>query len=155
MKHRRDGFTVFEVLGLIALYVFVAGLLIHTVHKVHVAAGHSACKAHLAAALDSWKKGLSPNPLRHASPARAVRDPAWKSGRRLVAYRIAECTGGGSDWRCAVELTLRDRDGRTVRRIVTYRVSLEPVVRICRDAAGPDERAGAARLRADARRAAK
>ena len=78
----------------------------------------------LMATLDAWKSGAAPgtlSPLIHAS------DGDWKSGLTLQNYKAHdEPQRIGTDLNFAVDLELKTRQGRLVKKSATYAVTTYP-----------------------------
>jgi hypothetical protein len=85
-------------------------------------------------ALESWKKGEAPKALRDASPSITIQDMDWKAGLVLVTY---EMQGGEKEdavnLHCPVQLTLRDQQGREIKKPVTYVIGTDPVITVFRE----------------------
>ena len=88
----------------------------------------------LKTALESWKKGELPGALRDGSPSITVQDMDWKAGLTLVTY---EMQGGekedAANLHCPVRLTLRDQQGREIKKPVTYVIGTDPVITVFRE----------------------
>lgn len=88
----------------------------------------------LCTTLDAWKRGDSVESLRGASPAVQVNDPDWPAGYRLTDYQVADQEARhGTDLRYHVALTLKDPNGRIVRKNTTYIVGTNPVPTVVRN----------------------
>src|SRR5581483_486516 len=75
----------------------------------------------LQAALDVWKKGGRPGPIR--GRVAEMTDPDWTGGARLVDYMIYGAEGRpGEPIRCGVGLILRDRQGKALTKEAVYSV---------------------------------
>jgi hypothetical protein len=89
--------------------------------------------AALKAALEGWKKGDSPESLKHGVPSIIAQDPDWVTGTRLLAYEAA-----GDRKRVAenlfvpVKLTLRAKNGKQTSKSVTYVIGTSPHVMVFR-----------------------
>jgi hypothetical protein len=91
-------------------------------------------QASLQASLDAWKKGAKPNAFK--APAVELADPDWQAGFRLVDYMIYSTEGRqGEGVRCGVVLSMRDRQGKTLSKDVSYRIQGDAELRIDRAAA--------------------
>lgn len=85
--------------------------------------------------LDSWQRGdahaapaARPNPIR-------VADEDWLAGTKLVSYKVDDRKADSPTdalLRCPVVLTLRNAQGRTVKKRVVYEVSTDPVASVIR-----------------------
>jgi hypothetical protein len=121
-KNLHTAFTLVEVLTVSAILLFLAGLLVHTVNKVQVAADQATCLKPLRIALDNWTKGQKPKALENVSLGVTMHDSDWEAGYHLLAYQIGDCTEEGAHLRCSVQLRLRGPLGRPISKWVTYRV---------------------------------
>jgi hypothetical protein len=88
----------------------------------------------LKTALDGWKKGDAFDTLKDASPPITVQDFDWMGGAKLVDYHVA---GDGrkaeSNLYVPVDLTLRTKQGREVKKKVSYVVATSPSLMVFRD----------------------
>jgi hypothetical protein len=88
----------------------------------------------LRAALESWKNGEPINALRDGSPAITVQDFDWKTGFALLQYEIqGDDKEDSSNLHCPVQLTLRDLQGREVKKKVTYVIGTDPIITVFRE----------------------
>lgn len=84
--------------------------------------------------LESWKNGGPPDGLRAASPSITIQDMDWKTGYALVTYEIlGDDKEDAANLHCPVRLTLRDPQGREVKKQVTYVVGTDPVITVFRE----------------------
>jgi hypothetical protein len=121
-KNHHSAFTLIEVLSVSAIFLFLTGLLVHTVNKVQVTADQTASLKPLKSALDSWKKGQRPANLAGGPSGVTMQDSDWEASHPLLAYQIGDCTEEGAYLRCSVQLRLRGPHNRPVVKWVTYRV---------------------------------
>lgn len=85
-------------------------------------------------ALESWKNGEQPNGLRDASPSITIQDMDWRAGYTLVTYEIlGDDKEDAANLHCPVRLTLRDQQGREVKKQVTYVIGTDPVITVFRE----------------------
>lgn len=81
----------------------------------------------LRSALESWKRGDKIDALAQSSPAITIQDLDWMSGHKLLSYEII---GPGEEMDAhlfaKVKLTLRDPQGQSTTKEVTYIVSTAP-----------------------------
>jgi len=88
----------------------------------------------LRTALDAWKDGQTPQSLQARQPPIHVADREWAGGARLVSYEIAPKDElFGSDLRCQVRLTLRDRKGKERSKKATYSVGTRETLTVVRE----------------------
>jgi hypothetical protein len=84
--------------------------------------------------LESWKKGESMDSLQSATPSIVAQDSDWRSGAKLTDFEVA---GDGkpmdANLRVAVKLTLRNKQGKEVKKSVNYLVTTSPAVTVFRD----------------------
>ena len=83
-------------------------------------------------ALESWKRGDTPEMLRDRSPSIHVADEDWQAGARLTRFEIKEMGDvTGVSLRSRVTLYLKDRGGQSLTpRTVEYNVSSNSFVRL-------------------------
>jgi hypothetical protein len=121
-KNHHSAFTLVEVLSVSAIFLFLTGLLFHTVNKVQLAADQTASLKLLKSALDSWKNGQKPTALGGSPSGAVIQDSEWEAGHRLLAYHIGDCIDEGAYLRCSVQLRLRGPRNRPAVKWVAYRV---------------------------------
>ena len=96
-----------------------------------------AARAALAAALDAWKGGATPDEYRQAAPAVTVSDRHWQKGTKLVAYEIdGDGKPDGFDVQFPVKLTVQDAAGKKTQEKAVYNVSTAPKLVVVRYEAG-------------------
>lgn len=84
--------------------------------------------------LDGWKKGDSPAALKDGSPSITVQDLDWLAGARLVDYQVdGEGKAVEANLYVPVKLTLRTKDGKEVKKNVSYVVGTSPIVTVFRN----------------------
>jgi hypothetical protein len=87
----------------------------------------------LRTALDAWQHGEQPSALANGSPAVHVNDYDWSAGQKLSRYRIADGEARqGVDTCFKVTLTLKDAQGRSVQKTVSYKVGTAPALTVVR-----------------------
>jgi len=87
----------------------------------------------LKAALDAWQKGEPAEALHDRRPPVRVIDPEWRSGRRLVGYRLQDDQPLGGDLRCQLLLSLKDANGKAVQKKAVYSVGTSPALTVVRE----------------------
>jgi hypothetical protein len=88
----------------------------------------------LRAALESWKKGEPPETLRDRYPSITIQDMDWKTGYVLVNYELRDGEKeDASNLHCPVRLTVRDPQGKEVKKPVTYVIGTDPVITVFRE----------------------
>lgn len=84
--------------------------------------------------LDGWKKGDKPETLKEGTPSITVQDMDWMGGARLVDYQV---DGDGkaveANLFVPVKLTLRTKDGKELKKNVSYVVGTSPIVTVFRN----------------------
>lgn len=84
--------------------------------------------------LDGWKKGDTPAALKDGSPSITVQDLDWMSGARLVDYQVdGEGKAVEANLYVPVKLTLRTRDGKEIKKNVSYVVGTSPILTVFRN----------------------
>ena len=127
-KIRRSAFPI-RLLALLA--VIVAGC---TASRYSDPVDTERARETLNTALEGWKKGDSPSVLKDGTPAISVQDADWLAGAKLVDYQLtAEGKAVASNLRVPVTLTIRSKQGKDVKKNVTYIVGTSPVLTIFRD----------------------
>jgi hypothetical protein len=90
-------------------------------------------KQSLEAALESWKRGESPEALAARTPPVTVGDFAWREGRKLTDFRVVgEPRNAGFNVSIDVELTFGDAKGAAAEQ-ATYVVGTDPTITIFRE----------------------
>jgi hypothetical protein len=87
----------------------------------------------LQTALQAWKEGKSPADLESMAPSIIMNEDAWRSGKRLLDFKVEESAMAGRQVRCRVRIKLADKDGRTVEQKATYIIDTTPRLVIVRD----------------------
>lgn len=81
----------------------------------------------LRVALDAWKAGEPYDALAKRSPPVRVIDEDWLAGLKLESYEVgARDRALGPTLRCPVTLRLRDRAGKSIRKLVAFDVATGP-----------------------------
>ena len=83
--------------------------------------------------LDGWKAGETAESFQKETPSVVVQDRDWQTGFALLDYEIR--TPGkayDANLHSDVALTLRDPDGKEVKKNVTYIVGTDPVLTVFR-----------------------
>ena len=85
-------------------------------------------------ALDGWKNGEPPSALKDGSPSITVQDLDWLAGAKLVDYEVAgEGKAVASNLRVPVKLTIRPKQGKDVKKSVSYIIGTSPILTVFRD----------------------
>ena len=84
--------------------------------------------------LESWKKGDPIESLRKGSPSIVAQDMDWEAGRKLVDFEVLdEGKDESVNLRIPVDLKLRDKAGKEVKKKVKYVVGTSPVITVFRE----------------------
>lgn len=97
-------------------------------------AGHDPERARsvLITALDAWKSG-HPQSLASQTPQIRLQDDDLMAGWQLIGYELMQPKSVILPFHdVLVQLELRDRQGKGVRKTVSYQVGLEPIVTVQR-----------------------
>ncbi|MBA3313267.1 MAG: hypothetical protein M3552_04685 [Planctomycetota bacterium] len=83
--------------------------------------------------LDGWKAGATVESFQTETPPVVVQDRDWQTGLALIDYE-SRSPGKAFDanLHCDVTLTLRDADGKEVKKDVIYIVGTDPVLTVFR-----------------------
>lgn len=92
-----------------------------------------AARAALKTTLDAWKAGKSIDTLGQGNPPIVAQDLDWMGGAKLIEYQIVD-DGEALDanLRVRVNLTLRDRQGKTAAKTVPYVIGTDPKLTVFR-----------------------
>ncbi len=86
----------------------------------------------LVAALDAWQAGRAGELARRKPPIRFV-DDDQRAGLRLMSYELADPAVTIRPFAdIDVQLTVRDRSGKTMQRTATYQIVLSPGLAVLR-----------------------
>ena len=91
----------------------------------------------LQTALEAWKQGEAYGDLQKRDPPIYFNEPEWKAGKKLVNFTPGKAEPMGRQARCSVKLSLRDKEGRTTERQISYQIDTTPQVVIVRENLGP------------------
>lgn len=84
--------------------------------------------------LESWKKGEAMSSLSTASPAITAQDFDWMNGASLVSYQLVdEGKTMDANLLVAVNLIIKTKDGKEVKKSVSYLVTTSPAITVFRD----------------------
>jgi hypothetical protein len=88
----------------------------------------------LKTALDGWKKGDTPDVMKDSSPPITVQDFDWMAGARLVDYQVdGDGREADTNLYIPVKLTLRTKQGKEIKKKVSYVVATSPRLMVFRD----------------------
>jgi hypothetical protein len=87
----------------------------------------------LRTAMENWQNGKSQVDLEKGQPAIIMNEDDWRTGKKLVEFKIDECTLSGRQMRCRVRLKLQDKDGKNAERNAVYIIDTTPRIVIVRD----------------------
>ena len=90
-------------------------------------------RAALRVALDAWKSGRSIDSLGRETPPIVAQDFDWMAGAKLTEYQVlTDGRAEDANLRVPVRLTVRDAQGRTATKTVSYIVGTDPTVTVFR-----------------------
>jgi hypothetical protein len=84
-------------------------------------------------ALAAWKDGKPQAELEAMSPSIVVNDDDWRTGKRLLEFKVEESELSGRQVRCRARIKLAGKDGRAVQQRATYIIDTTPRLVIVRD----------------------
>jgi hypothetical protein len=87
----------------------------------------------LQTALAAWKEGKPPKELETMSPSIIVNDADWRSGKRLLDFKVEESGLVGRQVQCRARIKLRGKDGKALEQRATYIIDTTPRLVIVRD----------------------
>jgi hypothetical protein len=85
-------------------------------------------RAALETALDTWKRGESPQTLKERTPPIQFADLNWDKGARLLKYEIATEEQRGLGMRITVKLSLEGKDGKRRDATTVYTAETQPKI---------------------------
>ena len=85
-------------------------------------------RAALETALDSWKRGDSPQKLNERTPPIQFADLNWEKGERLLKYDVAVEEPSGLGMRITVKLSLEGKDGKRRDATTVYTAETRPKI---------------------------
>src|SRR5271156_6109007 len=80
----------------------------------------------LRAALEAWKGGKSQDDLANDVPPIIMNEDDWRTGKRLLEYKMAEGALSGRQIRCRVKLKLQEKENKTTDRDAVYIIDTIP-----------------------------
>ena len=87
----------------------------------------------LQTALGAWKDGKTQAEVEAMTPPILVNDDDWRTGKRLLEYKVEESGLSGRQVRCRARIKLGGKDGRAVEQRATYIIDTTPRLVIVRD----------------------
>jgi hypothetical protein len=87
----------------------------------------------LETALQAWKSGKTPEDLEKGQPSILMNEDDWRTGKRLLDFKMEKGALSGRQVRCRVRITLREKDDKTVERSAVYIIDTTPRIVIVRD----------------------
>ncbi|MFL5342378.1 MAG: hypothetical protein ACJ8F7_19695 [Gemmataceae bacterium] len=87
----------------------------------------------LQTALEAWKGGKTQDDLQMGSPSIIMNEDDWRTGKRLLNFKVEERAMSGRQVKRKVTITLQDKDGKTEDRKATYIIDTTPRIVIVRD----------------------
>ncbi|VTR95636.1 Uncharacterized protein OS=Singulisphaera acidiphila (strain ATCC BAA-1392 / DSM 18658 / VKM B-2454 / MOB10) GN=Sinac_4926 PE=4 SV=1 [Gemmata massiliana] len=89
--------------------------------------------AALRSTLDVWKAGQKIESLGNENPPIVAQDFDWMAGAKLTEYKLLnDGTPEDANLRVQVQITVRDAQGRTATKTVTYVVGTDPKLTVFR-----------------------
>ncbi len=89
--------------------------------------------AALRTTLDAWKAGQKIESLGNENPPVVAQDFDWIAGAKLTEYKLLnDGTPEDANLRVQVQITVRDTQGRTATKTVTYVVGTDPKLTVFR-----------------------
>jgi hypothetical protein len=82
--------------------------------------------------LNAWQQGDTPESLKQRDRSIVAIDPEWRSGARLIAYKVDSDDRIGAEMRCQVTLSVL-KNGKTVQKKAFYNVGTNPVLTVVRE----------------------
>jgi hypothetical protein len=93
-----------------------------------------AARGALRTVLEAWKRGEAPDTLEDREPPIHVLDYDWSKGSQLLEYKVdPKDSLFGPFLRCQVQLSVKDRRGKTRTRTVVYNVSTDKLFSVVRE----------------------
>jgi hypothetical protein len=84
--------------------------------------------------LESWRRGDPIDALRALSPSIVAQDMDWEAGRELIEFKVLdEGKDEAVNLRIPVDLRIRDKGGKEVKKKVKYVVGTSPVITVFRE----------------------
>jgi hypothetical protein len=79
------------------------------------------------------KAGKAPTDLGQGSPSIVMNEDDWRTGKRLLEFKVNDSSLSGRQVRCRVKIKLQDKDTKTVDRDAVYIIDTTPRIVIVRD----------------------
>src|SRR5579864_1711562 len=87
----------------------------------------------LQTALEAWKSGKTQADLEKGNPSIIMNEDDWRTGKRLVDFKMEESTLSGRQVRCRVHIRLQDPTNKIVEQDAVYIIDTTPRIVIVRD----------------------
>lgn len=87
----------------------------------------------LQTALEAWKGGKSQADLEKGHPSIIMNEDDWRTGKRLLDFKMEKGALSGRQVRCRVRIKLQDKDDKSVERDAVYIIDTTPRIVIVRD----------------------
>lgn len=120
--------------GLVIVSLVASALTSGCAGSRHDAVDPGRARDALKTALDGWKKGDTPDALKVGSPPIVVQDLDWIAGETLVDYQL---DGDGKEVEAnlyvPVKLTIRSKQGKEIKKSVSYVVATSPRLMVFRN----------------------
>jgi len=83
--------------------------------------------------LEAWKSGKSQDELQKGSPSILMNEDDWRTGKRLLDFKMEKPALSGRQVRCRVHITLQEAGDKSVDRDAVYIIDTTPRIVIVRD----------------------
>jgi len=87
----------------------------------------------LQTAMEAWKDGKTPDDLEKGQPSIIMNEDDWRTGKKLMEFKVGEAGIHGRQVRCRVQIKLQDKGGKTVEQRAVYIIDTTPRIVIVRD----------------------
>jgi hypothetical protein len=84
-------------------------------------------------ALTAWKDGKAHAELEKMTPPIIMNEDDWRSGKRLLDFKVEESALSGRQVRCKARIKLGGKDGKALEQRAIYIIDTTPRLVIVRD----------------------
>jgi hypothetical protein len=84
-------------------------------------------------ALEAWQAGKTQTDLEKGQPSIIMNDDDWRTGKKLLDFKMEEGALSGRQVRCKVWIKLQDKNDKTEERNAVYIIDTKPRIVIVRD----------------------
>ena len=118
----------------LALYVVLVLCLLPGCHRtMHTDVSPAEADRALQTALEAWKGGKSQEDLQKGQPSIIMNEDDWRTGKRLLDFKMEGGALSGRQVRCRVHIKLQDKDDKMTEKDATYIIDTIPRIVIVRD----------------------